>query len=101
MREATLAAFSDSDTDHDSAGRNTGQVETLPTLPHARRESQASVSTSREEMRSTQTPQQRRDARKRPLMDIVRENQLHYNRFITKKVPKLLRQLGVSSDESD
>lgn len=40
-------------------------------------------------------------AKKRPLADIIRQNQLAYNKFITKKIPKLLRQLGVSSDSSD
>ena len=36
--------------------------------------------------------------RKRPLADLIRENQEAYNVFITKKVPKLLRELGISSD---
>jgi hypothetical protein len=31
-------------------------------------------------------------------MDLVRKNQMAYEKFITKKVPKLLRALGVSSD---
>jgi hypothetical protein len=35
--------------------------------------------------------------RKWPLPALIRENQLSYNKFITKKVPKLLRELGVSS----
>ncbi|XP_045187616.1 uncharacterized protein LOC123545357 [Mercenaria mercenaria] len=39
--------------------------------------------------------------KKRPLADIIRENQLEYNKFIKKKIPKLMRQLGVSSDDSD
>lgn len=38
-------------------------------------------------------------SKKRPLLELVRENHLAYNSFITKKVPKLLRALGVSSDE--
>ncbi|XP_071153286.1 uncharacterized protein [Mytilus edulis] len=33
-----------------------------------------------------------------PLLDLIYENQLEYNKFITKKVPKLLKMLGVSSD---
>lgn len=39
-------------------------------------------------------------AKKRPipLLDLIYENQLEYNKFITKKVPKLLKMLGVSSD---
>jgi hypothetical protein len=32
------------------------------------------------------------------VMDLVRKNQMAYEKFITKKVPKLLRALGVSSD---
>lgn len=39
--------------------------------------------------------------RKRPLLSVMRENQEAYNIFITKKVPKLLKALGVDSDESD
>jgi hypothetical protein len=31
----------------------------------------------------------------------MRENQEAYNDFIKKKIPKLLRALGVDSDESD
>ena len=38
-------------------------------------------------------------AKKRALMDIIRENQEEYNKFITKKMPKVLRALGVSSDD--
>ncbi|XP_063422437.1 uncharacterized protein LOC134706968 [Mytilus trossulus] len=37
-------------------------------------------------------------AKKRPLLDLIYENQLEYNKFITKKIPKLLKMLGVSSD---
>ena len=37
--------------------------------------------------------------------DLIRKNQITYNKFITKKIPKLLKKLGVSSssesDESD
>ncbi|XP_056012597.1 uncharacterized protein LOC125657393 [Ostrea edulis] len=40
----------------------------------------------------------RKKSSKRPLPDLVRANQEAYNDFITKKVPKLLRALGVSSD---
>ncbi|XP_061186959.1 uncharacterized protein LOC133195100 [Saccostrea echinata] len=40
-------------------------------------------------------------SKKKPLMDLVRENHLAYNTFITKKVPKLLKALGVSSDSDD
>lgn len=39
--------------------------------------------------------------RKRPPLSVMRENQEAYNIFITKKVPKLLKALGVDSDESD
>ncbi|CAG2208648.1 unnamed protein product [Mytilus edulis] len=35
--------------------------------------------------------------KKRPIMDLIRENQQEYNKFITKKMPKLLKALGVSS----
>ena len=35
------------------------------------------------------------------LLDLVRENHEKYNRFITNKVPKLLKQLGVDSSESE
>jgi hypothetical protein len=34
----------------------------------------------------------------KPLAALIRENQLVYNKFTTKKVPKLFRELGVSSD---
>jgi hypothetical protein len=37
--------------------------------------------------------------RKRPFASLIRENQLAYNSFSTKKVPKLFRELGVSSDD--
>jgi len=36
--------------------------------------------------------------RKRPLADLVRENHELYNTFMKKKMPKLLRQLGITSD---
>jgi hypothetical protein len=36
--------------------------------------------------------------KKSSVMDLVRKNQMAYEKFITKKVPKLLRALGVSSD---
>lgn len=36
-----------------------------------------------------------------PLMDLIRENHMQYNKFITKKIPKLLKSLGMSSSESD
>jgi hypothetical protein len=40
--------------------------------------------------------------RKRPpLMDLIRENHVQYNKFINKKVPKLLKSLVMSSSESD
>lgn len=39
--------------------------------------------------------------RKRSVMDLVRENQIQYNKFITKKMPKLLKALGVASDSSE
>jgi hypothetical protein len=44
------------------------------------------------------TAHTRKKASKRPLTELVRANQEAYNDFITKKVPKLLRALGVSSD---
>ena len=37
-------------------------------------------------------------SKKSSVMDLVRKNQMAYEKFITKKVPKLLRALGVSSD---
>ena len=40
-----------------------------------------------------------KNAKKRPLMDIIRENQEAYNKFITEKMPKVLRAIGVSSDD--
>ena len=36
--------------------------------------------------------------KKSSVMDLVRKNQMAYEKFITKKMPKLLRALGVSSD---
>ncbi|XP_060551169.1 uncharacterized protein LOC132712758 [Ruditapes philippinarum] len=38
---------------------------------------------------------------RRSLADQIRENQALYRRFLTKKIPKILRELGVSSDSSD
>lgn len=35
------------------------------------------------------------------LVNLIRENQTKYNKFITKKIPKLLRALGVSSSDSE
>ena len=48
-------------------------------------------------------PQQptRARERKRPLSELIRNNQEAYNKFITKKIPKLMRILGVSSSSSD
>ena len=45
----------------------------------------------------------RRRRRRQPLAELVREDQLRYKRFMTRKLPKILRQLGVSasSQESD
>jgi hypothetical protein len=37
-------------------------------------------------------------SKKSSVMDLVRKNQMAYEKFITKKVSKLLRALGVSSD---
>lgn len=37
-------------------------------------------------------------SKKSSVMDLVRKNQMAYEKCITKKVPKLLRALGVSSD---
>jgi hypothetical protein len=36
--------------------------------------------------------------KKSSVMDLVRKNQMAYEKFITKKVPKSLGVLGVSSD---
>jgi hypothetical protein len=36
--------------------------------------------------------------KKSSVMDLVRKNQMAYEKIITKKMPKLLRALGVSSD---
>ncbi len=46
-------------------------------------------------------PRAGRAGRKRPLAAIIRENHEAYNVIVKKKIPKLLRQLGVSSDDSD
>ena len=43
----------------------------------------------------------RRRRGRRSLPDMLCENQLLYRRYLMKKVPKLLRELGVSSDNSD
>ena len=43
----------------------------------------------------------RRGRGRRSLPERLREKQLLYRRFLKKKVPKLLRDLGVSSDTSD
>ncbi|CAC5396464.1 unnamed protein product [Mytilus coruscus] len=51
---------------------------------------------------SSQKPDKyKRKAIKRPLMDIIRENQMAYNRFITKKIPKIMKVIGFSSSEND
>ena len=61
-----------------------------------------SVADDREPGPSQDIPKsEKKRAKKRPLMDTVRENQLAYNKFISKKIPKLLRSIGVSSSESD
>jgi hypothetical protein len=39
--------------------------------------------------------------RKRPLAELVRENHELYNKFLKKKMPKILRELNISSSESD
>lgn len=39
----------------------------------------------------------RRSKKRVPLGDLIRDNQMKYNKFISKKVPKLLKTLGVSS----
>jgi hypothetical protein len=44
---------------------------------------------------------QRRRKRKKPLAELVRENHTIYNKFMHNKMPKLLRELGISSDESE
>lgn len=56
-------------------------------------------STSKKQQNNGTRTAPREKNRKRPLLDLVRENHEAYNSFITKKVPKLLRALGVSSDE--
>ncbi|XP_060599910.1 uncharacterized protein LOC132753447 [Ruditapes philippinarum] len=67
------------------------------------RESIANALSSSQEEDPTPPSTQRRRRRKRPLADIIRENQLLYNDFIKNKVSRLLRQLGVetSSDDSN
>ncbi|XP_052085180.1 uncharacterized protein LOC127722334, partial [Mytilus californianus] len=44
---------------------------------------------------------QKPKSKKMPLMNLIKKNHEAYSKFITKKVPKLLRSLGVSSSESD
>ncbi len=97
-REAALATFSDAEEEPELS------VAVAPPLPIGR----ATTSSSADGAEGAEMPPIAADsaprvkaARKRSLMDLVRDNQIKYNRFLTKKVPKLLRQLGVSSDESD
>ena len=80
---------------------------------HLRQEEQAStadfrdgvadyLSSSLSQEDSVPAQAHQRRGRKRPLADIIRENQLLYNDFMKNKVPRLLRQLGVGkSSESD
>lgn len=39
--------------------------------------------------------------RKRPFTDLVRENHRLYNRFMRQKLPKICRELGISSNEDN
>lgn len=39
--------------------------------------------------------------RKRPLAELVRENHELYNKFLKQKMPKVFRELNISSSESD
>ena len=55
---------------------------------------------TQDEPPATVMPKERRP-KKRPLCDLIRENQTAFNRFFTKKIPKLLRQLGVSSSSDE
>lgn len=36
--------------------------------------------------------------KKTPIINLIRDNHMKYNKFITKRMPKILRQLGVDSD---
>lgn len=36
--------------------------------------------------------------KKSPIINLIRDNHMKYNKFITKKMPKILSQLGVDSD---
>lgn len=46
-------------------------------------------------------PKKKRKRAKRSTLDIARENQLLYNKFIRKTMPKVLKDLGVNVDSSD
>jgi len=48
-----------------------------------------------------QQPPRRANGRKRSLASIVRENHVLYNRFLKKKLPKIVRELGISSTSSE
>ena len=87
VREAALEAFWDSD--DGSKSSESRRASTVSSVP----------STSADHVPSGSS--MRKGSRKRPLMDLVRENQLQYNQFIIKKEHKLLMQFCVSSDEPD
>lgn len=44
-----------------------------------------------------------KNPKRTPIINLIRDNHMKYNKFITKKMPKILRQLGVdsNSDSSD
>ena len=62
---------------------------------------QSSDSSDGEQLRQPRGHGRRRRQRKRPLAELIRENQEAYNKFITKKVPKLMRMIGVSSSSDE
>jgi hypothetical protein len=63
---------------------------------------QASTNKSKIESSDAETTPKKKTKKfknkKSSVMDLVRKNQMAYEKFIAKKVPKLLRALGVSSD---
>ena len=65
--------------------------------------SEDSAGENNQQQRPRPAPARGRRQKKRPLSEIIRENQLEYNKFITNKVPKLMQMFGVSSsdDETD
>jgi hypothetical protein len=63
---------------------------------------QASTNKSKIESSDAETTPKKKNKKSKiktsSAMDLVRKNQMAYEKFIIKKVPKLLRALGVSSD---